>query len=155
VSIDPAELERLTDRALSRLPPPTAPRALLPRVMAAVEIAARRPWYARAWRTWPPAWQAASAAAVLVVVAVAALIAPGVYATALDGWALIAEPPAWLEGAARTARAAWEGSRTVWRVLIEPVAGYLAVFVLVMSAACIAFGAALDRVVALGGASES
>ncbi len=48
----------------------------------------------------------------------------------------------------------WDASRIVWRV-VGPGLRYVALFLLVMSAACVAFGTALDRVVALGGASES
>ena len=54
--MDPAELERLVDRALGQLPAPRAPRTLLPRVMAAVPTPAR-PWHARPWLMWPAGWQ--------------------------------------------------------------------------------------------------
>ena len=62
MTMDPDELASLIDRELRDLPGPRAPRSLLPRVLEAV-AEARRPWYARAWRTWPRAWQAASVVA--------------------------------------------------------------------------------------------
>ena len=62
------DLEPRVDRELRRLPAPRAPHTLLPRVMAAAEAWAERPWYTRAWVTWPLAWQ---------VVSVAALVAAG------------------------------------------------------------------------------
>ena len=65
----PAELERLIDRELKSLPMPRAPDTLLPRVLAAVRHWADRPWYARAWFTWPMWWRVVSAAALLAVLA--------------------------------------------------------------------------------------
>ena len=61
----------LVDRELRQLPSPRAPHTLLPRVLAAVEQWTRRPWYARAWFTWPlggrsrrwPRWPCSSPAA--------------------------------------------------------------------------------------------
>ena len=50
MTMDPDELASLIDRELRDLPGPRAPRSLLPRVLEAV-AEARRPWYARAWRT--------------------------------------------------------------------------------------------------------
>lgn len=66
--MDPSELERRIDLDLRRLPAPTAPATFLPRVLLAARLLAARPWYQRAWRTWPGAWQAASAAALLSVI---------------------------------------------------------------------------------------
>ena len=59
--MDPVDLERLIDRELRSLPAPRAPRTLLPRVMAAANEAANRPWYSRTWLQWPVGWQLASA----------------------------------------------------------------------------------------------
>ena len=51
----PADFEHRLTRELQMLPTPRAPGTLLPRVMAAVQAWALRPWYQRAWFTWPPA----------------------------------------------------------------------------------------------------
>jgi hypothetical protein len=153
--MDPFELERLIDRELKQLPAPSAPRTLLPRVRAAVEQRAARPWYLRAWFTWPGPVQAVFGAMLVAIVAAGALGLPGVSA-ALAGldWNLempmsidLVGMPAWIG-------AAWDATRVLWRVLVQPIFSYVVMFVLVMSAACVAFGTALDRV-ALGGASES
>ena len=61
--MDPADLETFVDGELRRLPLPRAPQTLLPRVLAAVEQWRERPWYARAWFTWPLAWQSGRSAA--------------------------------------------------------------------------------------------
>jgi hypothetical protein len=155
MSMDPVDLERLIDRELQALPTPRAPHTLLPRVLAAAERLAMRPWYSRAWFTWPRPLQGAFAAVLLLGVglASAALWLPmGEVVRELGWWpgtpALteVVAIPRWLS-------APWDASRIVWRVLVEPVIGYLVMFVLVMSGACVAFGTALDRV-ALGGVSE-
>jgi hypothetical protein len=54
------ELEQRMRDELARLPSPGAPPTLLPRVLAAVDAWVSRPWYARAWFTWPLGWQAVS-----------------------------------------------------------------------------------------------
>jgi hypothetical protein len=63
-----AELERRVDRALADLPPLGAPDRLLPRVLASVRAWAERPWYQRAWLTWPVGLQAASLAMLILIV---------------------------------------------------------------------------------------
>ena len=153
--MDPVELERLTDRALRALPTPRAPRTLLPRVLEAVAAAAERPWYARAWQQWPVGWKLVSAAAAVLVILAATIAGPTV-APAMIGWATTTSlPVSWyLADVVRNLNAAWDASRLVWEVM-EPVARFAAVLLIVMSAACVAFGTALDRVIALGGASES
>jgi hypothetical protein len=69
-----AELERRVDRALADLPPLAAPDTLLPRVLASVRAWAERPWYERAWLTWPVGLQAASLA-VLVLIGIGGALA--------------------------------------------------------------------------------
>ena len=54
------ELETRIDRELKRLPELPAPPALLPRVLAVLGRQAVRPWYRRAWQTWPLGLQVAS-----------------------------------------------------------------------------------------------
>ena len=153
--MDPTDLERLTDRALRRLPTPRAPRTLLPRVLAAVAAEASRPWYARAWLSWPMHWKVVSAAGALSVVVLATLAGP-VLAPAMIEFAANTSVPASssLAEVIRRLDAVLDAARIVWNV-VEPVAQVAAVLLLVMSAACVAFGTALDRVIALGGASES
>jgi hypothetical protein len=63
-----AELEQRVDRALAELPPLAAPDTLLPRVLAAVQSWAERPWYQRAWLTWPMGMQVASVAMLMLLV---------------------------------------------------------------------------------------
>jgi hypothetical protein len=155
MTLDPLDLERLIDQSLRELPQPHAPRTLLPRVMAAVGDVVVEPWYSRGWFTWPRMWQAAFATALLLVVTGAAWLLPTVSTTVLTGLPDFRIPlftdavafPAWISSM-------WSAARVLWRVLVEPVWSYVIVFMLIMSAACVAFGTALDRV-ALGGAIES
>jgi len=95
---------------------------LLSRILAAVDAWASRPWYARAWFTWPLGWQAAS----VVLVAIA------LYAT----W--VAPPlPA-------SVVATGNAGGVIWRALIEPLMGYVVGLVVLMGIACAVFGAALN-----------
>lgn len=118
------DLERRVDGGLRRLPPPLAPDTLLPRVLAAVDEWARRPWYTRAWFTWPAGWQAASIAA-LVLVAVAA-------------WMLPPAPPSLV--------VTGNAGRVLWRTIVEPFLAYAFGIVVLMCLACAAFGVALTYV---------
>jgi hypothetical protein len=148
------ELEQLIDRELRELPLPRAPRSLGPRVMAAVAEAGR-PWYARAWRTWPVGARAAavvlglaalaglSASLPAVQVAVTAHAAPMVGRVSTDVWQLVARTM-------DVQRAA----EIVWRVVIGPVASVALVPILAMLLASLACGAALGRL-AFGGTSQS
>ncbi|HYT76076.1 MAG TPA: hypothetical protein VEL79_15075 [Vicinamibacterales bacterium] len=118
------DLEALAARDLRRLPLPRAPQTLLPRVLAAVDAWARRPWYARAWFTWPRVWQAASIA---------------VTAAVIYGLAKVpAAPPSVVT--------ALSASRVLWDALIEPFLPYILAIVVLMCLACAAFGVALNYV---------
>ena len=119
------DLERHVARELRRLPSPVAPHTLLPRVLAAVDAWARRPWYTRAWFTWPAGWQAASIVAVL-------LVAAGI-------WML---PPAPASLIVTT-----NASRVVWRTMVEPFLVYAFGIVVIMCVACAVFGTALNHLV--------
>ena len=119
-----ADLEQKVDRELRRLPAPRAPHTLLPRVLAAVEAWVNRPWYTRAWFTWPVGWQVAS-------VALLALVVAGV-------WML---PPAPASVVGTT-----NAGRVLWRTIVEPFLAYAFVIVVIMCVACAAFGAALSYV---------
>ena len=139
----PADLETFVDTELRRLPLPRAPLTLLPRVLAAVQQWSRRPWYARAWFTWPLAGQIASAAALmLIVVASAILIASAQTA----GYEMAARLLSGVTPVAQRAAAALNAARVVWRVLIEPLTVYAFVWVVLMCLACAAFGTALNHV---------
>ncbi len=151
----PDDLETLVHEALTRLSSPHAPRTLLPRVMAAVDHHARRPWYTRAWLTWPPAWQVASTTALVAAVIGLGLLAPQVQ-TMMTGL-LDSGTRLLLSHAAPTIeslRAVADVGAVLWRALVQPIAGYLLILILVMLTACAAAGAALDRL-ALGGATRS
>ena len=121
----PADLERVVHRELQRLPLPRAPHTLLPRVLAAVDAWVNRPWYERAWFTWPLGWQVAS-------IAVVALVGYGF-------WNLPPAPPA--------LQATTSATHVLWRTLIEPFLTYVFVVVVLMCVACAAFGAALNYLV--------
>jgi hypothetical protein len=148
------ELEQLIDRELRDLPSPRAPRSLVPRVMAAV-AEARRPWYARAWRTWPVGVRAASVVLCLAALAGIALSLPAVQAAVVarsapvvghaitDVWQLVA----------RTVDAQ-RAAEIVWRVVISPVASVALLPILAMLVASLACGAALGRL-AFGGTPQS
>jgi hypothetical protein len=140
------DLERLADRELRRLPAPRAPQTLLPRVMAAVEAWAGRPWYSRAWFTWPMAWQAVSVAALALLVAGTVLFAPHVQAaasSAIGGVQVFAGGVTEVAPVETTANSA----RILWRTLLEPLATYALVVVVLMVLACAVFGTALNHVV--------
>jgi hypothetical protein len=116
------DLEQRVHAELRRLPAPLAPGTLLPRVLAAVDAWARRPWYARAWFTWPLGWQIASMAALAVAV----------YFT----WNLPPLPASVV--------ATGNAGGVIWRTLIEPLLGYVVGLVVLMCLACAVFGAALN-----------
>lgn len=119
-----ADLERRVDRELRRLPAPRAPHTLLPRVLAAVDAWVNRPWYTRAWFTWPLGWQVASVALV---------------AGAFVGmWLLPPAPPSVV--------VTTNAGRVLWRTIVEPFLAYAFVIVVIMCLACAAFGAALSYV---------
>lgn len=142
------DLERLAHRELRRLPAPRAPHTLLPRVMAAAEVWARRPWYARAWVTWPAGWQAVSIAALVLVVTGAVVLAPRLQAVA---GAAVSSVQARFVGevldVAPPVEATTTSARILWRTLLEPLATYALVVVILMFLACAVFGTALNHVV--------
>lgn len=116
------DLEQRMRDELARLPSPVAPATLLPRVLAAVDAWLNRPWYARAWFTWPLGWQLLSAIFV---------------ALALYGTWMAPPLPAPLV-------ATGSAGSVIWRTLIEPLLGYVVGLVLLMGLACAVFGAALN-----------
>jgi len=154
MTMDPDELAALIDSELRDLPGPRAPRSLLPRVLAAV-AEARRPWYARAWRTWPSAWQAASVGACALFLAAAALSLPVVQTAAIHYAAPAVAPVAEaVQPVASRIEAVQRAFEVIWRVVIGPVAAMALVPVFLMLAASLALGAALRRL-AFGGMTQS
>lgn len=118
------DLERRVHHELGQLPAPRAPHTLLPRVLAAVDAWASKPWYTRAWFTWPIGWQIAS-------IVVLAMIAIGV-------WMLPPAPPALIVTS--------NAGHVLWRTIVEPFLVYAFAVVVLMCLACAAFGAALSYV---------
>jgi hypothetical protein len=144
----PVDLEALVGRGLRQLPVPRAPRTLLPRVLAAVQALARRPWYERAWFTWPAGWRLASIAALIAIVGAGAVLVPktiaaaGAVASTLTGRVMEDVAPM-----AQRAEVTTNTVRVIWRALLEPLVAYAFGFVALMCLACAAFGVALNRVV--------
>lgn len=151
----PDRLERLTDRRLQSLPLPVAPPSLLPRVMGAVRRLSAKPWYARTWFTWPLAGQLLSAVVVLSIVIGIWMISPMIQ-TVLDSATAraSAEVLSPFSGVIERGHGAVRVARLFWHAGVHPIVTVLIAPVLLMFAACAAFGVALDRV-ALGGASRS
>ena len=176
----PDDLERIVDRALKQLPGPRAPRTLLPRVIAAVEAgrlekSSPRSAFAKAsagsrrstplgrsaacaggpWLSWPLAWQAASLAALVVLGVGLSTLWPSVQSALQPRIApALTELTAAAADVTASANVLATVVRAVWNVIVQPLLGYVLVLVLMMCAACAAFGAALGRVV-LGGVPQT
>jgi hypothetical protein len=141
------DLDTVLDRELRQLPAPRAPHTLLPKVLAAVEQWSRRPWYTRAWLTWPLGWQLVSLAVLAMIVVGGAVLLTDARAAAGDVTSRLA--PGAIREVVETANrldAAVNACRVLWRALLEPFAAYAFALVLVMWLACAAFGTVLNRV---------
>ena len=66
-SQDRERLQAEVDAMLKGLPRRTAPRTLLPRVMAAIQTRAAMPWHRQSWQMWPLVPRVASLAILLSV----------------------------------------------------------------------------------------
>jgi hypothetical protein len=149
--MDPADLKSEIDRALKSLPDPRAPRTLLPRVMAAVEQQQARQPKRRTWFTWPLGWQVASVTALILLAAGLAWVLPSAQTAVSASTAnAVASVHTRFAGVIEDASALTTAARIVWTAFFQPIVGCLLAFLVVMSVACAAFGAALGRV-ALGG----
>ena len=137
-------------RALVDLPAPAAPETLRPRVMAAIERIAARPWYARGWRAWPIAWQATSAVVVLACAGAAIWGAPPIEHV-VRAWIAAHGAGLWarVAGPRETFAAVSIVAGAVWRVT-QPLAGYVLVALLGMGTVCAALGLGLNRVLLRG-----
>jgi hypothetical protein len=144
----PADLEQLVDRAVRQLPAPRAPLTLLPRVMAAVQQWSRRPWYERAWFTWPLPGQVASLAVLALLVAGAGVVLPDVFSAAADAAAPVTSAVV-SRAAAVTLRvdAAATAAAIVWRAIVQPVLPYVFAIAVLMFLACLALGTAVNHLV--------
>ena len=129
-----AELESLVAREVAKLPRPRAPRSLVPRVLAAVRHRRVEPWHRRGWRAWPATLK----------------FATGVLCVGF-GWLA---PYAWDSMEFALAHEAVVAAGVLWRLLVQPVAVYLAALgaaMVVASAMCLA---ALTFVLREGGTSH-
>jgi hypothetical protein len=144
--MDPADLERLIDHELRKLPAPRAPRTLLPRIMAAAKETAERPWYTRAWLTWPVGWQLASAMVLMGVIAGAAVLLPQIQDAAAT-LTFIADARGEVASSARGVESVTTAVRVLWRTIVAPVVPYAVGLVTLMCAACAVFGTALNHLV--------
>jgi len=150
VMMDP-DLEPLIHRELSRLPQPRAPRTLAARVLRAVRS---QPRQATGWFTWPLEWQICSLVAMVLLLAGVLNVWPIAKWAAAIASTSGAGQMTWAGDLLRQGANVVGAAGVIWRVLIEPVVMFLALFLAAMCAASAAFGAAL-RSVALGGASRS
>jgi hypothetical protein len=144
--MNPDDLERFAHRELRRLPAPRAPHTLLPRVMAAVEASRARPWYARAWFTWPVGWQVASVVMLALLITGAVLLGPRLQAAASSMIAALQLVAGGASDAAPIETTA-NSARILWRTLLAPLATYALVVVVLMFLACAVFGTALNHIV--------
>ena len=144
--MDPADLERQIERELKTLPAPRAPRTLLPRIMAAVEESASRPWYSRAWLDWPTRWQFASALLLIGMVAGGSALLPQLSAT-VNALSFVADVRGDVADSARNVEMATNTARVLWRTLLAPVVPWAFALVTLMGAACAVFGTALNHLV--------
>lgn len=151
----PDELARLVDRELKRLASPRAPDTLLPRVMTAVQARPARTGAVGWWYRWPIPVRVLSAAASVAVLAGLLWFWPAMQAQLA---AALAGTTAARFGVVldvfRQAAAISTALDALWRTVLQPLSSVVLPLVLLMWAACAAFGAALGRV-ALGGATQS
>jgi hypothetical protein len=145
--LDPERFADVVGTRLRQLPMPSAPRTLLPRVMAAADRWARRPWYARAWFTWPLVWQAASIAVLCVLGAGAVTLLPSVEGAA------VRIATGYIAGVGGNAvdiigrvDVTMNAALILWRTVVRPLAPYAFALIALMCLACAVLGAALNHV---------
>lgn len=144
--MDPADLEQLVGRELHKLQAPRAPETLLPRIMAAVDAAASRPWYTRAWFMWPAALQAASVALAIAALTGIVMLLPDVTAFARQA-PVVTDVTSEVSAAAQRVETVTTAARVLWNALLAPVVPYAFGLVLLMSLACAVFGTVLNHLV--------
>ncbi len=118
-----SDLESFIHRKLAELPAPRAPRALLPRIMAEVRRTVRSPWREWPWFGWPRPRPAVGLVALTALILTGGLAldwsSGGTVGNAWGGFVATAEEAA--IGVGATVREA----QVLWRVFLEPIAGYL------------------------------
>ncbi|MBI4476021.1 MAG: hypothetical protein HY654_02545 [Acidobacteria bacterium] len=130
---------------LRRLPAPRAPHTLLPRVLAAVRQWRERPWYTRAWFSWPIEWQVASSLLLGVVVTGLVWLLGSGEASELVMWRASTVVVPGIANLGERLSLATTAARVAWHT-VEPLVVYACAAVMLMCAACAVFGAALGRV---------
>jgi hypothetical protein len=147
VTFDPRDPHDPVQRALKALPPPKAPRTLLPRVMAEVALRQRRRRGIVPWFDWSIEWRWISAAAVALLAAAATLAGPGLEALA---GAAFANATGAIEdrmvAAAPGSAAAAHLASVAWEMVLQPAISFVLLWMVVMCAACAAIGAAFSAV---------
>jgi hypothetical protein len=133
-------------RALTQLPALRAPGTLLPRVMAAVQAWAGRPWYQRAWFTWPMGWQLATVGALVLMAVSTWEWAPALDVAALFARLMPAAPQPLSPQTASSLSALRVAAGVLWQGL-QPILVVAFVIVVAMAAACLAAAVALNRAV--------
>ena len=141
-----ADLGELVDSELRRLPVPRAPLTLLPRVLAVVQMWSIRPWYARAWFTWPLAGQIATVLALGALAAGSGLLLMQMHPM-LPGSAASGAVSSALADVINRIDATATTAEVLYRALLLPLMPIASVFVILMSLACAAFGVALNHVI--------
>jgi hypothetical protein len=142
-----AELEQRVDRALADLPPLDAPDTLLPRVLAAVQAWAERPWYQRAWLTWPLGLQAASVALLILMVLGGAMAVPFVQAQAAHAVAFVSSRMAIdVPNVGASLGVTTNALILVWRALIQPLLPFAFTVAFIAGVASAVVVTALNRV---------
>jgi hypothetical protein len=114
--------------------------------VAAVQAWASRPWYQRAWFTWPLVWQAV---AILLLSAFATAVIFGAEAAGALATNVLDAVAGRLEPSLARVRVAAVAVSVVARALLEPALVYRAYtfsFIVVMGAACAALVNALQRI---------
>ena len=142
----PTDLERAVGFGLRSLPGVPAPASLLPRVMAAVQAWAVRPWYERAWFTWPIPLRIASGAALIVLLIGAALAWPPLVVVLRGVAAPMTEPV--LAQAGQIGGQLAGGAallRALWGALIQPLLLVASPIVALMCVLCVTLGLAFSR----------
>jgi len=141
------DLARQVARELRQLRQPGAPPTLLPRVMSAVHAWAARPWYERAWFTWPRGIQATAGVTLVLFVLTVALLGPAAFAAARAIVAsLVTPPPRGVADELRDLEHVLIVVRAVWGALVQPLLAYAFPLVALMSLVCGSVAAALNRV---------
>ena len=125
--MNPSDLESLVHRKLAELPAPKAPRTLLPQIMAEVRRTGQSPWLERPWFGRPRRRPAVGWAALAALILMGGLAVDwsfvGRFGSVLGGFL------ATVEEAATGAGAMMREARVLWRVFLEPIAGYLVLWV--------------------------